>query len=144
MSVEGEIIEGIKLKGKIDRVDKKDDVVELIDYKTGSAQLNRLEVLNKGASLQLFLYAALMKSLGFKVERVGIYSLKDIKIIWIPGRNDKREGKTIEDYITAGMKYLDATLSEMRDGNFTASPLNEQTCRNCHEKPYCPYIQTSS
>lgn len=144
VSVEGEIIEGIKLKGKIDRVDKKGDVVELIDYKTGPAQLNRLEILNKGASLQLFLYAALMKSLGFKVERVGIYSLKDIKITWIPGRNDKREGKTIEDYITAGMKYLDATLSEMRDGNFTASPLNEQTCRNCHEKPYCPYIQTSS
>ena len=144
VSVEGEIIKGIKLKGKIDRVDKKDNVVELIDYKTGSAQLNRLEVLNKGASLQLFLYAALMKSLGFKVERVGIYSLKDIRITWIPGRNDKREGKTIEDYITAGMKYLDATLSEMRDGNFTASPLSEQTCRNCHEKPYCPYIQTSS
>ena len=144
VSVEGEIIAGIKLKGKIDRVDKKDNVIELIDYKTGSAQLNRLEVLNKGASLQLFLYAALMKSLGFKVERVGIYSLKDIRITWIPGRNDKREGKTIEDYITAGMKYLDATLSEMREGNFTASPLSEQTCRNCHEKPYCPYIQTSS
>ncbi len=144
VSVEGEIIAGIKLKGKIDRVDKKDNVIELIDYKTGSAQLNRLEVLNKGASLQLFLYAALMKSLGFRVERVGIYSLKDIKITWIPGRNDKREGKTIEDYITTGMKYLDATLSEMREGNFTASPLSEQTCRNCHEKPYCPYIQTSS
>lgn len=144
VSVEGEIIKGIKLKGKIDRVDKKDGVVELIDYKTGSAQLSRLEVLNKGASLQLFLYAALMKSLGFKVKRVGIYSLKDIRITWIPGRNDKREGKTIEDYITAGMKYLDATLSEMREGNFTASPLSEQTCRNCHEKPYCPYIQTSS
>ncbi|TAL28260.1 MAG: PD-(D/E)XK nuclease family protein [Nitrospirae bacterium] len=144
VSVEGEIIKGIKLKGKIDRVDKQDNVIELIDYKTGSAQLNRLDIVNKGASLQLFLYAALMKSLGFKVERVGIYSLKDLKVTWIPGRNDKREGKTMEDYITTGMKYLEATVSGMRDGDFIASPMNEQTCRNCHERPYCPYIQTSS
>ena len=28
--------------------------VELIDYKTGAAQLSRAEILNKGASLQLF------------------------------------------------------------------------------------------
>ena len=83
--VEGEVIKNIKLKGKIDRIDIKiqnsklkvessknnkpvtDNEVELIDYKTGAAQLSRAEILNKGASLQLFLYAALMKSLGFKV-----------------------------------------------------------------------------
>src|SRR4030065_484623 len=96
----GEIIKGIKLKGKIDRVDKKvqssefevqslkenelvthhasriTDFIELIDYKTGTTQLTGSQVITKGANLQLFLYPALMKSLGFCVERVGIYSLK--------------------------------------------------------------------
>ena len=149
--VEGEVIKGIKLKGKIDRVDKKSEEtmtdgceVELIDYKTGSAQLSRTEILNKGSSLQLFLYAALMKIHGFRVNRVGIYSLKDIKITWIPGKNDNRKGRTIEDYIEASLKYLEKTLSKMRRGDFIASPLNEQACRGCHERPYCPYIQTSS
>ncbi len=142
--VEGEIIKGLKLKGKIDRVDKKGDAVEIIDYKTGAFQFARSDILNKGASLQLFLYAALMKSLGFKVNRAGVYSLKDVKITWIPGRNDIKEGRTMEDYIRAGMEYLDKTISAIRRGDFTALPLNEQTCRNCCERPYCPYIQTFS
>ena len=159
--VEGEVLKGIKLKGKIDRVDERvqssetrvnsfnenkllTKEVELIDYKTGAAQISRSEVLNKGAALQLFLYAVLMKSLGFKVNRVGIYSLKDMNITWVPGRNDKREGCTIEDYMEASLKYLEETLLRMRDGDFTASPLNEQICRNCPERPYCPYLQTSS
>jgi len=154
--VEEEILKEIKLKGKIDRVDRKvrseklgvkgseknNNEVEIIDYKTGSARLSRTEILNKGASLQLFLYAALMKSLGFKVNRVGIYSLKDLTIAWIPGKKDIREGMTIDDYIKAGLRYLEETVSKIRIKDFSALPLNEQTCRTCHEKPYCPYIQT--
>jgi ATP-dependent helicase/DNAse subunit B len=144
--VEGEVIKNIKLKGKIDRVDikvqnSKNNEVELIDYKTGAAQLSRTEILNKGASLQLFLYSALMKSLGFKVNRAGIYSVKDTKITWVPG---KKDSNSMDDYIEACLKYLEKTISDLRKGNFTASPLNEQICRNCHERAYCPYIQTPS
>ncbi|MDP1758316.1 MAG: PD-(D/E)XK nuclease family protein, partial [Thermodesulfovibrionales bacterium] len=168
--VEGEVIKNIKLKGKIDRVDIKtehqssraaeqqfkmkvhptallrycataNNEVELIDYKTGAAQLSRTEIVNKGASLQLFLYAALMKSLGFKVTRAGIYSVKDTKITWVPG---KKDSMTMDDYIETCLKYLEKTVSDLRRGDFTALPLNEQTCRNCHERAYCPYIQTAS
>jgi ATP-dependent helicase/DNAse subunit B len=140
---QGEVLKGIKLKGKIDRIDKKDSRVELIDYKTGSTQLNRSDILNKGASLQLFLYAALMKSLGLEVERVGLYSLKDIKITWLPGRTDKKEGTTIDDYIKTSLQFLEETVSKIKNNDFTALPINEQTCRTCNEKPYCPYIQTA-
>ncbi|GFP40847.1 PD-(D/E)XK nuclease family protein, partial [Candidatus Hakubella thermalkaliphila] len=159
VSVEGEVIKKIKLKGKIDGIDKKiersqftvhsskdnklvtDTEVELIDYKTGAAQLSRTEILNKGARLQLFLYAALMKSLGFKVNRAGIYSVKDTKITWVPGKKDSR---TMDDYIEACLRYLENTVADLRKGDFTALPLNEQTCRNCHERAYCPYIQAPS
>ncbi|MDP2277294.1 MAG: PD-(D/E)XK nuclease family protein, partial [Nitrospirota bacterium] len=153
--VEGEVIKNIKLKGKIDRIDRKvkseklevksseenTNEVELIDYKTGAAQLSRAEILNKGASLQLFLYAALMKSLGFKVNRAGIYSVKDTKITWVPG---KKDSMTMDDYIEICLKYLEKTISDLRKGDFAAFPLNEQTCRNCHERAYCPYIQSPS
>jgi len=153
--VEGEVIKNIKLKGKIDRVDIKiqnskfkvqssennENEVELIDYKTGAAQLSRTEIVNKGASLQLFLYAALMKALGFKVNRAGIYSVKDTKITWVPG---KKDSLTMDDYIESCLKYLEKTVSDLRKGDFTAFPLNEQTCRNCHERAYCPYIQAPS
>jgi ATP-dependent helicase/DNAse subunit B len=149
--VKGEIIKGIKLKGKIDRIDRKfqipnskfqipNNIVELIDYKTGTTQFSGSQVMTKGAPLQLFLYAALMEVSGIKVERVGIYSLKDIKLSWIPGKNDKKSGRTIEDYIEASLSFLEETVTKMRTGDFSASPLNEQTCRNCPERPYCPYV----
>jgi ATP-dependent helicase/DNAse subunit B len=163
--VEGEIIKGIKLRGKVDRVDKKvqsskfkvqgskdskpdtrhpslvTDEVELIDYKTGATQLSGPRIITKGASLQLFLYAVLMESIGAKVERVGIYSLKDVTLSWIPGRNDSKNGRTIQDYIEASLRFLEETVLKLRSGDFSASPLNEQTCRNCPERPYCPYTQ---
>ncbi|MDH5202867.1 MAG: PD-(D/E)XK nuclease family protein [Nitrospirota bacterium] len=142
VSVEGEIIKGIKLRGKIDRIDKKNGCsIEIIDYKTGTTQFSGPQVVTKGATLQLFLYAALMKSLGYMIERVGIYSLKDLTISWIPGRNDRKFGRTIEDYIGTSLKYLEETVVKLRAGKFYALPLNEQTCRNCSERPYCPYIQ---
>jgi ATP-dependent helicase/DNAse subunit B len=157
--VDGEIIKGIKLKGKIDRIDKKvqslkdnrlvtphsspvtdTDIVEIIDYKTGMAQLRGTQVMSKGANLQLFLYAGLMKASGYEVERAGIYSFKDMRLSWIPGKPDRRHGRTMEDYIKTSLRYLEETVSKMRRGDFSALPLEEQTCRNCSERPYCPYI----
>jgi ATP-dependent helicase/DNAse subunit B len=150
--VEGEILKGIKLRGKIDRIDKKiqnskfkiqnsDDVVELIDYKTGTTQFSGQQVLTKGATLQLFLYVALIKAIGLKVERVGIYSLKDVILSWIPGKYDRKNGRTMQDYIETSLRFLDETVLKLRSGDFSALPLNEQICRNCPERPYCPYIQ---
>lgn len=166
VTVEGEIIKGIKLRGKIDRIDKKviseelkvkskeknsllithhsslsNDIIEIIDYKTGTTQFSGPQVLTKGATLQLFLYASLMKAMGVQVERAGIYSLKDMHISWIPGRNDRKDGRTIDDYIEKSLRFLEETVLKMRSGDFSANPLNEQTCRNCQERPYCPYIQ---
>jgi RecB family exonuclease len=165
--VKGEVIRGIRLRGKIDRVDKKvrssksavqslkDDklvihhsspvagVVELIDYKTGTTQFKGSQVITKGANLQLFLYAALMKLLGFKVERVGIYSLKDVGLSWVPGRNDRKNGRTMEDYMVESLKFLEESVSKIRMGIFSALPIDEYTCWNCPERPYCPYIQKS-
>lgn len=155
-TVEGEPIKGIKLKGKIDRVDRKvqspklktqnlgvNESIELIDYKTGSTQFTGQQIRTKGANLQLFLYASLMKTKGFNVERVGLYSLKDINLSWIPGKNDKKEGRTIEDYIITSLTFLEDTVSQLRKGLFPAYPLNEYTCWNCPERPYCPYVQKS-
>ena len=162
--VEGEILRGIRLKGKIDRIDGKvqgskltdhnlrdnkpvdrsspvTDIVEIIDYKTGTTQLRGTQVMTKGANLQLFLYAALVKLLGFNVARVGIYSIKDLRLSWIPGKLDRKQGRTMEDYVNSSLHFLEETVSKMRKGDFSALPLEEQTCRNCSERPYCPFIQ---
>lgn len=144
--ITGEPLKGIRLKGNIDRIDEKTlssggTVVELIDYKTGSSDLTSTQVLKNGASLQLFLYAALLKTSGKAPEKVGIYSLKNLNIKWFPNKRDVKEGRTLDDYLTASLRFLNETVKAMRQGDFPALPINEQICSKCHERPYCPYIQ---
>ncbi len=141
--VSGEPLPGIKLKGKVDRIDVKNSCDALVlDYKTGSASLSSTRTLRHGATLQPFIYAALLKAEGAgSPESVGIYSLKDIRINRVPNRIDRREGRTLDYFIESALLYLDSTVSAMREGNFKAHPLSEASCRYCHERPYCPYIQ---
>ena len=147
-TITGEPIKGIKLKGKVDRFDRIEDSVQIIDYKTGGASLNCKQALEGNENLQLFLYAAMMKNQGYKVSRVGIYSLKDIDIKWCPpkkgrgrGKGKENEEQGIDDYIIASLKFLEDAVKDMRKGDFKAKPLNDYSCWNCHEYAFCPYIQ---
>ncbi|HEX8949339.1 MAG TPA: PD-(D/E)XK nuclease family protein [Dissulfurispiraceae bacterium] len=145
-SVSGEPLKGIKLKGKIDRIDKIGDEVQIIDYKTGAAGLNCTQALSGNENLQLFLYAAILKSHGYRVTRVGIYSLKDLNIKWCPPKKRGRKGKDaggqeIDAYIAASLMFLGQAVERMKEGDFSANPLNEYACWNCHEYAFCPYIQ---
>ncbi|MCC6345830.1 MAG: PD-(D/E)XK nuclease family protein [Nitrospirales bacterium] len=141
--VSGEPVKGIRLGGKIDRIDMTEDGMQIIDYKTGTAGLNCAQIVNGNENLQLLLYAALLREQGHTVNRVGIYSLKDIAVKWCPPKS-RGTGKTkqgIDEYITASLHFLEAAVEAMRAGDFTARPLNDQSCRNCHESAYCPRIQ---
>jgi ATP-dependent helicase/DNAse subunit B len=148
-NIAGEPIKGIKLKGKIDRIDRIGDSVQIIDYKTGTAGLNCKQVFEGNENMQLFLYAAMLKNQGYTVSRVGIYSMKDIDIKWCPPKktrkqkSENRNQKTdnIDDYIIASLRFLDDAVKKMRKGDFKAKPLNDYICWNCHEYPFCPYIQ---
>lgn len=156
-NIAGEPVEGIKLKGKIDRCDKyrgSGSPVNIIDYKTGGASLNCKQVLEGKENLQLFLYASLLKNHGYNIGKVGIYSLKEINIKWCPprarskgqgtkGRKQKEDSgsASLDEYIVASLKFLERAVKEMRDGDFRAEPLNDFNCRTCHEYSLCPYVQ---
>jgi ATP-dependent helicase/nuclease subunit B len=141
LPVEGEPISGIRLRGKIDRIDRSaDGSCAVVDYKTGASDLSGAGV-NRGESLQLFLYAALLRAKGMAPERVGIYSLKDLRLKWVPNRRDRKEGLSLDDFVAPALKFLEETAGEAKKGNFPAIPQSDATCRRCHERPYCPYIQ---
>jgi RecB family exonuclease len=146
-TVAGEPLKGIRLKGKIDRFDRIGGAIQIIDYKTGSPGFTCSQVVKGKENLQLFLYAAIMKSQGYAVDRVGIYSLRDIQVKWCPPRirgkgKGKGKGKEeIDDYIVASLTFLEEAVKGMREGDFRAEPLHEYNCRNCHEYSWCPYIQ---
>jgi len=150
-SVSGEPVNGIRLRGKVDRIDLMKDGVQIIDYKTGAAGFNCSQALDGNENLQLFLYAAILKSQGSRVGRVGIYSLKDMTTKWCPPRNKRRPlsrskngevpGCAIGDYVAASLRFLEDAVGHIRRGDFTARPLHDGTCRKCHEAAFCPYIQ---
>jgi ATP-dependent helicase/DNAse subunit B len=142
LEIEGEPVPGIRLAGKVDRIDKnRDGEVEVIDYKTGSVATSSTRTLEKGADLQLYLYASMLKEQGLIPRRVGLYSLRDLRIKWFPTGRDTKKGLFLDDFILRSVEYLEDTAESMGNGSFEATPIEEQVCRSCHERPYCPYIQ---
>lgn len=144
--VAGEPLPGIKLKGKVDRIDWVGGEARIIDYKTGAADLTCSRVLKGNENLQLFLYAAILGNMGLRVERVGLYSLRDIKLKWCPQKKrgtkkGKAGGEGLAEYVGRSLGFLKEAADSMRAGDLGAKPLEDYKCRNCHEYALCPYIQ---
>lgn len=68
------VIEGIKLVGRIDRIDERGGKLEVIDYKSGKYPDTDKEPKEDDVDYQLSVYAFLASSLG-EVERCGYYDL---------------------------------------------------------------------
>lgn len=141
-------INGIRLKGKIDRVDIKkqgsegrgqgaekrgvhgarhttsDDItVRVIDYKTGTIDRD---------SLQLPLYALMWnKNYSQPVDKLGYYSLKETVITWYPGKCG------MEDYLSSAFETAEGLVRNMRKGRFPADPYRTAECRYCGHGPLC-------
>ena len=132
--------DGTTLKGKADRIDVKGRTrtIQIVDYKTGSADVSGSGI-EKGLSLQLPLYASIMSEKGYETERFGIYSLKDMKMKWVPSSVDKKKEHDAAYFARTAMEHLKDITSGISTGRFTAEPADESTCRGCHERPFCPY-----
>jgi ATP-dependent helicase/DNAse subunit B len=129
-------INGIRLKGKIDRVDRKvgangrsplhetRNSVIILDYKTGSIDRK---------SLQLPLYARMWQEChSEQVEGVGYYSLKEGEVTWYPSKKNN-----MEEYIQEALQETAALIEQMKKGMFPAEPGNPNECRNCNHGALC-------
>jgi ATP-dependent helicase/DNAse subunit B len=123
-------INGLKLKGKIDRMDKKQrsrdkagSSVILLDYKTGNIDSD---------SLQMALYVAIWReNSADAVEKAGYYSLKEGKITWFPKKNG------MEEYINEKLAVTEELVSNMRRGYFPPKPCSIRECGFCYHRPLC-------
>ena len=70
----------ITIVGQIDRVDKRDNIIEVLDYKTGSYTLNNKNNFMDSLDFQLEFYYLLAGGLG-NVEGCAFYDLKETKIV---------------------------------------------------------------
>ncbi|DAB30716.1 MAG TPA: hypothetical protein CFH84_02600 [Sulfurimonas sp. UBA12504] len=71
---------GVKLVGQIDRIDKREDEIFVLDYKTGSYPLYTAKNFTQATDFQLEFYYLLSKKLASKTQ-CGYYDLKESKIV---------------------------------------------------------------
>lgn len=138
----------VNLKGSIDRIDKSENTIRVIDYKTGSGKLNFAEIKEifdgtktKRPShiLQVFIYALAYKNGNLPISPA-IYYLRSI----FNDSFDPRivHGKTAIDNIEYLMEEFIKNLNELINEIFDPSvPFNQtennEACKWCEFKEVC-------
>lgn len=127
-------IGGKTLVGRIDRIGKdKEGNFELIDYKGGQVDAEKLEELEKRAEKddQLLLYTIAAKEvLGIQPKTVGLFYLDNGK---------KIEVKLSEEEIRERIKKIEARIKKIAAGDFKATPGPQ--CVPCPFNKICPFSQ---
>jgi DNA helicase-2/ATP-dependent DNA helicase PcrA len=118
-------IGGIQVRGRIDRMDRVDGGVAVIDYKTGKAQKQK----DADDSLQLSLYAlAVKEKFGHEPARLLIYNLEDAGIV-----STKRNGARLD----GACERVIAAAEGINAGYFEPKP-DLFHCRWCEYSSLCP------
>ncbi|UCD34232.1 MAG: PD-(D/E)XK nuclease family protein [Nitrospiraceae bacterium] len=129
-------INGLRLKGKIDRADCRPTVavrrpsdsvsqepVILLDYKTGAPDRD---------SLQMPLYAAMWQETNRGgVEKTGYYLLREGRIDWHPKQ------ATMDAFIQRGLDLAQELAGKIKGGAFGPDPVTPNECRYCVHSPLC-------
>lgn len=141
----------IKLGGKIDRVDKLQDHIRIIDYKTGSDKLEfkNIEALfsdkkddQQSAVFQTFLYSEFYKQLKKPESTItpGVYSVRklfDRNFDYRIKQKENRKETVITDYETVRNEYVENLTKLVEEIYNRNTPFTQtEELKNCD---YCPY-----
>ena len=152
---------GIRLRGKIDRIDTGDNTFTLIDYKSGK-QAHSYADIKRGLSLQLPLYLRAAEDL----LRSHFPELKGVAALYhkvLEPESDRKLGLAVREYMTTSFETLkgraglidsqeelsqliEATIEKARSyvdgvasGKFplTEKDLAQRQCSNCSFRSVC-------
>ncbi len=113
------------IKGVIDRVDKINNQVEIIDYKTGSAKTEK----NMEKDQLLIYQMAVAETFGWPIEKMSFYYLDDNSTISFLGD---------EDDLRKQKEKMLALIGQIVSEDYTASP-SQFNCRYCDFRSICKY-----
>ncbi len=124
-------LDGFKFTGRIDRYDRVDGGVEIIDYKTGSPPFIRVQL------MQLGLYALALQKRGLEPKILKIESLKD-KTVSYRVEGGKIIGKTVEEPLeSVRQKLVDVARRINSDYNNSFQCNVGYQCATCEFRQYC-------
>jgi len=113
--------QGIKLIGQIDRVDKKENLVEVLDYKTGSYKLYNKNNYTEATDFQLEFYYLLASGLG-DVQECSFYDLKESKIVR-------------ESFLEEKLAILSSHIKDL----LAIEEIDTTQCEDVNECKFCDY-----
>jgi len=116
-------VQGIRLAGNIDRIDRTLEGIEVLDYKSGSYPKYTPRTVDKATDFQLEFYYLLAEAEG-DVQSCGYYDLKSGKIIK-------------EDLLEQKLELLYGYLDELKETKVFDFEKTEDT----KECTYCPYVE---
>lgn len=119
-----------ELHGRIDRIDKTNDGIEIIDYKTGDGAKKTTSEVTK--NLPLWVYAMSLEKENEKINLALYYVMNQKKITFLVTEKkfaEKREKIT----------NLCAKIQEALENNIFPATPSERTCGFCAYKSICPY-----
>lgn len=122
------MVDGVKLYGKIDRVDElPNGDIEIIDYKTGSSK----EQGDADKDAQMTIYAMAAKE-ALKLE------LKCLTFYYVES-GEKVSTKRTDKQIEAEKEKIKEVVKDMKKGKFEATP--GRHCSWCDYKDICPFAE---
>ena len=135
----------VRIDGRVDRIDRFDGTLRVIDYKTGSViptdlVLTARKTAIPGKWLQLMCYALMYRRRFPSAEsfRAGIYPLRYLQSDVMLARWEKQEELT-EALVDQFEERLRAILAELLDPSQPFAPTAiANSCRFCPAKAFCP------
>ncbi|RMG42627.1 MAG: PD-(D/E)XK nuclease family protein [Acidobacteria bacterium] len=119
----------LRFRGRADRIDRRSEEYEIVDYKwTAKTRISDERLLRGGKALQLPLYAIAARKKGYPVASVRLVPLKGDKDVRI-------SAKSIEARRSAIESLLGLLLERRRRGDFF--PFAEDRCRWCDFVALC-------
>ena len=112
---------GASLIGTIDRIDKRENEIAVLDYKTGSYTLYTKNSFTEAADFQLEFYYLLASGLG-NVETCAFYDLKDSKIVQ-------------EVFLKEKLGVLESNIKDL----LNIESVNFDLCENTDNCKFCDY-----
>jgi RecB family exonuclease len=116
---------GMTLSGQIDRIDKRENSIEVLDYKTGSYKLYNKNNFTEATDFQLEFYYLLAAAKG-NVEQCSFYDLKESKIVPEAFLGEKLE--ILKSHIKDLLMIEDVNFSKCED---------IKNCTYCEYKIMC-------
>ena len=132
LKCEYELSPGLKIKGRLDRLDRAEQQLAIVDYKTGSAA--SIKDVESGEAVQLPFYAMLSKANKQSVSLVEYLKLDKPGNV---GSGARLQGEQLEEMLHLSEQRLLEIMQQIRDGQGLPAWVDDKNCGWCDMQTIC-------